>query len=79
MKFLINAIALGAIQVFAATITSEPPESTIEPSISAIAAAAATQAILSPKSDVKGIVFDRFIQVWLENTVSRFHRNILLT
>jgi acid phosphatase len=48
--------------------TSKPAESTIEPATTAIAAAAATQAVLSPVSNVKGAAFDRFIQVWLENT-----------
>ena len=41
---------------------------TSEPTIPEIQAAAATTLPLSPTSNVKA--FDRFIQVWLENTVS---------
>jgi acid phosphatase len=47
---------------------SEPAESTVQPPKTAIDAAAATQSALSPVSDVKGAAFDRFYQVWLENT-----------
>jgi acid phosphatase len=47
---------------------SVSPESTIQPSGSAISAAQATQTILSPKSNVQGKAFNRFYQVWLENT-----------
>lgn len=32
------------------------------------AAAAATQPVLSPVSNVQGVAFNRFIQIWLENT-----------
>ena len=56
-------IALGA---------SEPPESTVEPTLTAIEATAATASPLSPLSSVKGLAFDRFFQVWMENTV-RIH------
>lgn len=45
------------------TLTSEPP-------LPQITAAAATASPESPVSDVKGLAFDRFYQVWLENTVS---------
>jgi acid phosphatase len=37
--------------------------------LSAIEAAAATAAAGSPTSNVKGVAFDNFYQVWLENTV----------
>jgi len=43
---------------------------TSEPALPQIQAAAATTLPLSPTSNVKGVAFDRFIQVWLENTVS---------
>lgn len=33
------------------------------------AAQSATTQPLSPVSNVKGVVFDRFFQIWLENTV----------
>jgi acid phosphatase len=60
---------LGALVVSAGgAITSEPPEATIQPSLSAIAAAVQTAPALSPVSNVKGVAFDRFVQVWLENT-----------
>jgi acid phosphatase len=44
---------------------------TSEPTLPEIQAAAATTLPLSPTSNVKGVAFDRFIQVWLENTVSK--------
>lgn len=34
----------------------------------AVAKAAATAETLSPTSDVKGLTFDRFVQIFLENT-----------
>lgn len=43
---------------------------TTEPALAAIEAAAATTLPYSPVSNVKGLAFDRFIQVWLENVVS---------
>lgn len=55
--------------VNAASSASEPAEKTVEPSATAVAATAATQSALSPVSNVKGVAFDRFYQVWLENTV----------
>lgn len=35
---------------------------------SAVAKAAATALTLSPTSNVAGLTFDRFVQIWLENT-----------
>ncbi len=35
---------------------------------SAVAKAAATALTLSPTSNVKGLTFDRFVQIFLENT-----------
>jgi acid phosphatase len=46
---------------------TRPTQSKISPSKPEIEAAAATAAALSPTSNVKGIAFDRFYQVWLEN------------
>lgn len=57
--------ALGAASSYA----SRPPDATIEPSLTEIEATAATASPLSPLSNVKGVAFDRFFQVWLENTV----------
>jgi acid phosphatase len=59
---------VNAVSVLAATTTSEPAERTDEPSLSAIVSAAATVVPLSPVSNVKGAAFDRFFQIWLENT-----------
>ncbi|KAK9236664.1 phosphoesterase family-domain-containing protein [Lipomyces kononenkoae] len=42
--------------------------STIEPSLTAIQAAAATAQVGELTSDVQGAAFTRFIQIWLENT-----------
>jgi hypothetical protein len=48
-----------------------------EPALSEIHAAAATIKPQVTTSDVKGLVFDRFYQVWLENIVSnRNHSRI---
>jgi hypothetical protein len=63
LLFVVNAVS-----VLAASSVAEPPEKTIEPSLSAIVAAQATTVPLSPVSNVKGAAFDRFVQVWLENT-----------
>jgi len=52
----------------AASSASEPAQSTIEPPVSQILATQATQAALSPVSNVQGKAFQRFYQVWLENT-----------
>ncbi len=49
-------------------VTTRPPASTFEPSVSSILAAQATVVPTSPTSDVKGRGFDRIVQVWLENT-----------
>lgn len=61
----------GAGSAFAAasSYASRPPQSTIKPSLTQIEASAATASSLSPTSNVKGVAFDRFYQVWLENTV----------
>lgn len=66
------ALLLAAAEtVLAATsYASRPAESTIEPTQASISAAAATASALSSTSNVKGLAFDRFYQVWLENTVS---------
>lgn len=42
---------------------------TSEPALSQIKAAQATTLPESPVSNVKGVAFDRFYQVWLENVV----------
>jgi hypothetical protein len=54
----------------AASIAVAQTIQTSEPTLPEIQAAAATALPLSPTSNVKGVAFDRFIQVWLENTVS---------
>ena len=70
MKSLIALSLLAGVSVVsAATSAKEPAESTINPSLTAINAAAATAVADSPVSNVKGVAFDRFVQVWLENTV----------
>jgi acid phosphatase len=62
-------LGVGKALCAASSYASRPLYSTIEPSLTQIEASAATAASLSPTSDVKGIAFDRFYQVWLENTV----------
>lgn len=65
------ALALAAEVALAASSSSavRPTASVIEPSLSQILATQATAPALSPVSNVKGAGFDRFIQIWLENTV----------
>jgi len=65
-------LATATNVAFAATTSyaSRAPESTIEPSLTQIIATQATQAALSPVSNVQGKGFDRIVQIWLENTVS---------
>jgi hypothetical protein len=72
---------VGANVVLAATpsFASRPPLSTIEPSLTQIVASEATQAALSPVSNVAGLGFDRIIQIWLENTVGSLHLPFVFT
>ena len=67
-SIVLTAALVGA-GVQAASSVSRPPESTIEPSLTQIIATQATQAALSPVSNVQGAGFNRFVQIWLENTV----------
>jgi len=62
-------LTLTLVTAVVSTTTSRPPESTIEPSLTQILATQATQAALSPLSNVKGVAFNRIVQIWLENTV----------
>jgi hypothetical protein len=62
-SFLAGMLAAASMAVAQTIQTSEP-------TIPEIQAAAATTLPLSPTSNIKGVAFDRFIQVWLENTVS---------
>jgi acid phosphatase len=55
----VGALALGA----AKTITEQNPTQ------AEIDAARATALPYSPVSNVKGLAFDRFVDIWLENTV----------
>lgn len=67
------ALVAASARVTGATSTtsyaSRLPESTIAPSVTQIIATEATQVALSPVSNVEGAVFDRIVQIWLENTV----------
>lgn len=62
-------IANGALAASSVAYASAPAVSTVEPSVTQIEATAATATSLSPLSDVKGAVFDRFYMVWGENVV----------
>lgn len=42
------------------------------PSLAEVEAAAATVVPYSPVSNVKGLAFDKFHQIWFENQVSQF-------
>ena len=60
--------AIAAITVEPAVVTTRPPEATVEPTLTAIESAAATVIPSSPVTNVTGVAFNRFYQVWLENT-----------
>ena len=60
--------ALAAITVEPAVATTRAPETTVEPTLAAIQSAAATVIPSSPVTNVTGVAFNRFYQVWLENT-----------
>ncbi|KAK9470797.1 phosphoesterase family-domain-containing protein [Dipodascopsis tothii] len=65
---LLPLLAAAAPALAATTSYPVPTYSTIEPSLTAIEAAAATAVVGEPTSGVSGKVFDRFVQIWLENT-----------
>lgn len=67
---LFLTLALGSEVALAITSTTRPVFSTIEPTLASISAAQSTATPLSPVSNVKGLAFDRIVQIWLENTVS---------
>lgn len=72
MKAAIATLLTTAILARADVIsTSEPP-------YPQITAAAASVKPATPVSDVKGLAFNRFFQVWLENTVSVDFRNFCI-
>lgn len=64
MRASIANILATASLALAATSTVE------EPTLQEIEAAAATTLPLSPVSNVKGLAFNKFYQIWLENIVS---------
>ncbi|KAF4633617.1 hypothetical protein G7Y89_g4491 [Cudoniella acicularis] len=64
-------VAVAGSGVALATTTVYPsrlPESTIEASLTQIVATEATEAALSPVSNVNGAAFNRIVQICLENT-----------
>lgn len=67
---------LGASLLALVGVAAAASITTSEPAIAAIHAAEATTLPSSPTSDVQGVAFNRFFQIWLENTVSipRFTR-----
>ncbi|KIX93022.1 uncharacterized protein Z520_11295 [Fonsecaea multimorphosa CBS 102226] len=66
MKSIALLVAAGSLAA-ATPYGTPPPVSTVEPSLSQIQQSAATAKSLSPKSNVKGVGFNRFYQIWLEN------------
>jgi hypothetical protein len=71
------ALVGAGVEAATASYPSRPPQSTIEPTSTAIAAAEATQVTLSPVSDVQGKAFNRIVQIWLENTVGAQNPSLL--
>ena len=72
-------VGANAVLAASSSYASRPPLSTIEPSLTQIVASEATQAALSPVSNVAGLGFDRIIQIWLENTVGSLHMLFVFT
>lgn len=63
-----------ALNLLAAAAVARAGVATVsEPSLSQIKKAQATTLPESPTSNVKGLAFDRFYQVWLENIVCDHH------
>lgn len=63
MKSSVATLLATVSLVYAQTATEK------EPSLSAIESAAASIQPYSPVSNVEGVAFNRFFQVWLENIV----------
>jgi acid phosphatase len=61
--------SIAAVLV-AAGLASAATTNVSEPSLTEIEQAAATTKPYSPVSDVKGLAFDRIVDIWLENVVS---------
>lgn len=61
--------AVIAVLMGSAALATAQTATTSEPAIADIHAAAATTKPEVTTSDVKGLAFDRFYQVWLENIV----------
>jgi acid phosphatase len=61
MKSSVATLLVTASLAYAQTATEK------EPSLSAIESAAASIQPYSPVSNVEGVAFNRFFQVWLEN------------
>ncbi|KAK3384396.1 phosphoesterase family-domain-containing protein [Lasiosphaeria ovina] len=62
-----HALAASGPQPPPSVATSRQPSKTILPALSEILAVQATARPASPTSDVKGVAFDRIVQIWLEN------------
>ncbi|KAL8418718.1 hypothetical protein RB594_002070 [Gaeumannomyces avenae] len=77
MRLSTTLVGLAALLGSAASATltgppvirkGKPPQQAPKMSLDEIRAAQATARVSSPTSNVKGVAFDRFIQIWLENT-----------
>ncbi|KAF7159427.1 hypothetical protein CNMCM6106_006700 [Aspergillus hiratsukae] len=60
--------SLAATVLALVGVTAAATITTSEPALAAIQAAQATTLPSSPTSDVQGVAFNRFYQIWLENT-----------
>ncbi|KAK9358857.1 phosphoesterase family-domain-containing protein [Lipomyces starkeyi] len=67
---MFQTTSFGVLVAFALSVAAQTPItfSTIEPALTDIQAAAATAPVGELTSNVKGAAFNRFIQIWLENT-----------
>ncbi|KAK3381494.1 phosphoesterase family-domain-containing protein [Podospora didyma] len=72
MKLNTSLLALGAANALALSpeppyVTSRQPSPTLQPSAEEIYEVQKHAEASSPTSDVKGLAFDRIVQIWLEN------------
>ncbi|KAH8840867.1 hypothetical protein MCOR07_000660 [Pyricularia oryzae] len=76
MRLYVAATALASLLAPATADRTGPPvvekgrpaQKEISPSLQEIIATQAIAKVSSPTSDVKGVAFDRIVQIWLENT-----------
>lgn len=74
-KMLTNQAILSLVGGLALATAQTNPQQTYTPA--EVAAAQAVVKPFSPVSNVKGLAFDRFVNIWLENTVSNIRSSLI--